>query len=622
VTVEQPVPFQIPEALDRMVEQIPSKDSDRIREAIRRLHGVNAELWAEEDKVRTATDARSVADAKRVIDRLNQLRNQLIDRIDEGFTHLTTRNLVRPSTPTHTETLGSVIDRLSVLTLREQRAVELAESTDHEVAAARLPAIRAQRAELVGSIADLATDLETGARRLPDGRRFKLYGHVSESVERVTVSPNIDQVIALGGLSECGKSSSGEYLRHRDGTYRLKMSFLLDIAAKRCGIADPYVLDRQAQAGLLLEGLSLFADMHVEARRFTIESVHSDELIFTLKRILGDRLHIIYLDAPAHVRAARSNTTRAALRAKDEVKISRGADRVAAGADHLIDNSGSVISLHARLRKIANPRDAGTVSIEPASASFLPPTIASAVDRFVATLASSAGIGLVALTGSAVDGAWFEGWSDIDLLISADHCVHQLASHEANKLHEHLEGTAGTKSAVTIITPGEVRALFVQPRVVYALERLGSGRSPALFSAPSLRLPLITVEKIQHAATQDLPLVVVTLRRLLAAAMSPAFDLRSVYKHVVLALRLLMRASGIDVTGADAIADTAEQALSGLGSLGLPPVYELAQARVREGEAEHADAVLSAARILLAWYAHQVGHAGETVGGERAEGRE
>jgi predicted nucleotidyltransferase len=496
VTVEQPVPFQIPQALDRIVQQIPHKDGARIREAIRRLHEVNGELWAAEDAVRAAHGADAVAAVKRAIDQLNQARNQLIDRIDEGFTHLSTRHLAKPSTPTHTETLGSAVDRLSVLTLREQRVSELAETADHAVAAERLPAIRAQRAELAASIADLAADLETGARRLPDGRKFKLYRSVSVAVERVTVSTNIDQVIALGGLSESGKSSSGEYLRHQDGTYRLKMSFLLDIAAKRAGVGDPYVLDHQAQAALLLEGLNLFADMHVEARRFTIESVHSDQLIFALKRMLGDRLQIVYLDAPAQLRAARSGTTRAALRAKDEIKISRGAERVANGSDHVIDNSAAIISLHARLRAIANPRSTDVIRVELASASFLPAAIADIVDRFAVRLASCAEVELVALAGSSVDGAWLQGWSDIDLLVSAAHEAYTLVVQEVKTLRAQLEDNAKTKSAVTIITPGEVRSLMVQPRVIYSLAQLGRGRSPAVYALSGLRLPLITDEKI------------------------------------------------------------------------------------------------------------------------------
>jgi hypothetical protein len=622
VTVEQSVPLQIPGALDRVIQQIPAKDRHRILEAIRRLHEANSKLWTAEDAVRAIADADAIAETKRTIDRLNQTRNRLIDRIDEGFTHLAARHETKPSTPTHTETLGSVIDRLSVLTLREQRAAQLTQTASHEVAADRLPAIQAQRDELAASLAALAADLERGARRLPDGRKFKLYGNTPTIIERVTVSPNLDQVIALGGLSECGKSSSGEHLRYHSGTYRLKMSFLLEIAAKRAGIGDPYLLDPQAQAVLLLDALNLFADAHVEARRFTIESVHSDRLIFALKHMLGERLQIVYLDVPARVRAGRSGTTRPALRTKDEIKISRGADRVASGADHVINNSGPLIALHARLRSVAYPPTARIARIESAASSFLPAMPADGVDQFATRLSALTGLDLVALTGSSVDGSWLDGWSDIDLLISAAHPAHPEIGAHVERLQDQLAQTAGTKVAVTLVTPGEIVALLVQPRVVYALARLADGRSPALHAGPGLRLPRINDQIIRRNAVQSLPLAVDTLRRLLSGAGSAAIDLRAFYKHIVLVLRLVLHAGGIDATGADTILDTAEEALPGLGSLGLPPVCVLAQARAHGATPTHIETVLRAACILLDWYAEQINPAASRVSDARPGGDE
>lgn len=154
------------------------------------LDGVIAEqlkfnflLWHEEDKARspTASDA-EIAQVKRSIDRLNQQRNDWIERLDQWIAEdLTAQGVVAPAdAPLNTETLGSTVDRLGILALRIyhlREQLERPETTDEQRDVARHKLHRAltQQNDLSQAAQQLADDIYAARKRHHLYRQLKLY---------------------------------------------------------------------------------------------------------------------------------------------------------------------------------------------------------------------------------------------------------------------------------------------------------------------------------------------------------------------------------------------------------------------------------------------------------------
>ncbi len=142
-------------------------------------HRWNFELWHEEDKARRDDlGPEHVYRAKRNIDAWNQRRNDAI----EGMDHWLWERLpaAPEEIPKHTETPGMIIDRLSILALKEfhmheevQRAS--APAAQRELCAHKLVVIRQQRLDLREALKRLLDDVRLQRRGFRLYRQFKMY---------------------------------------------------------------------------------------------------------------------------------------------------------------------------------------------------------------------------------------------------------------------------------------------------------------------------------------------------------------------------------------------------------------------------------------------------------------
>lgn len=146
-------------------------------------HQYNYELWHQEDIARSPdVDDKTIAGVKRAIDRLNQLRNDWIEKIDDWITEKLSESNIIPaeSAKQNTETPGSCIDRLSILALRLYHLREQLERTDVDQihldkVQQRLVIGEAQRRDLSQGLRELVEDLLSGKKRHRTYRQMKMY---------------------------------------------------------------------------------------------------------------------------------------------------------------------------------------------------------------------------------------------------------------------------------------------------------------------------------------------------------------------------------------------------------------------------------------------------------------
>ncbi|WAJ45189.1 DUF4254 domain-containing protein [Mycobacterium sp. Aquia_216] len=134
------------------------------------LHALNFALWHHEDAVRRpGADDHEVARTKRCIDDVNAQRNAAIEDID--VTLLDRVNL-NPSAPLHTESPGTIVDRLSVLALR------IVHTNRADEPAARLAVLDEQYDDLFDGLERLLARLRAGEVK------FKLYRQFKSAAQR------------------------------------------------------------------------------------------------------------------------------------------------------------------------------------------------------------------------------------------------------------------------------------------------------------------------------------------------------------------------------------------------------------------------------------------------------
>jgi hypothetical protein len=163
----------------RWHEEPPAATGTEFLLLVEENHLRNFQLWHEEDIARRDDlGSERVHQAKRAIDRFNQERNNFIEEMDKVL--VAAFKPLEAGVPRNSETPGMMIDRLSILALKEfhmrEETLRADASEAHRATCAeKLARIIRQRADLTQCVGELLADVAAGTRTFAVYYQFKMY---------------------------------------------------------------------------------------------------------------------------------------------------------------------------------------------------------------------------------------------------------------------------------------------------------------------------------------------------------------------------------------------------------------------------------------------------------------
>jgi len=134
-------------------------------------------------------DAKVIADCKYAIDKLNQQRNDLIERVDQCLITMLEPILPADSTERYnTETVGAALDRLSIQALKIFHMKEQCNRKDvddghRNQCEGKVVTLNQQHMDLERAILELVDEYEAGTKKPKVYFQFKMYNDPSLNPE-------------------------------------------------------------------------------------------------------------------------------------------------------------------------------------------------------------------------------------------------------------------------------------------------------------------------------------------------------------------------------------------------------------------------------------------------------
>lgn len=162
------------------------------------------------------------------------------------------------------------------------------------------------------------------------------------------------QIIAIGGLSESGKSSTGKMLMNNLNIPNFKFNYVNDNIKRRYNIdGDLFDNDEKIISILVIDEISNIFQRMYYWNMISFESLHNYKLTSNMKKIVPNNFNIVYLKTDKSKRINRNayemnidiGDSKDIVDKKDNVKMKRGAAKIEQIADYVINNDYSVENL-------------------------------------------------------------------------------------------------------------------------------------------------------------------------------------------------------------------------------------------------------------------------------------
>lgn len=157
-------------------------ESESPWKAIQTNHRFNFLLWHEEDIARRDDiPLLRIREAKRNIDRFNQQRNNSMEEIDNWILNALSSSVIHEANAKlHSETPGMMIDRLSIMALKEfhmhEQTLRTHVSSEHVSAClSKVQILIEQQSDLTNCLLELLDSIFSGKKRFKIYRQLKMY---------------------------------------------------------------------------------------------------------------------------------------------------------------------------------------------------------------------------------------------------------------------------------------------------------------------------------------------------------------------------------------------------------------------------------------------------------------